>query len=346
VATIDLSAYSSVPTLTVTVGYQPTYYQQYTNVLLGSQCGRTYVYTLAIIGSKSGGCGSITVRTLQCDNATPYGSVPVSVRLTGSGVLVASGTTNATTGVYTFTGITTGVNYTVVGTSSRGELVVSGSFTLTCNEDVRLRYSATYPPACASPNYTITATSGTVTDLTCCSDCDPITIPKKLTLIDPGVPNYFIVVGNTTIISCGTSSGSIPLEINTYTGGPYIPGCSMWFGNDFNRYSNGYSAYELACTGSGVVLSVSQGVRCGYRISSTRTCLVIKPGGGGGGQTVNYGGPISPASLTCSPFSATFNVPSVTLTMYDEWFEWPPGVFHSDPCGSYTIPARTITITE
>lgn len=359
VVTIDLSAYSSVPTLTVTVSYQPTYYQQYTNVLLGSQCGRNYVYTLAIIGSRSGAtCGTIIITTTACNGTTILGGKAWTLYKASAGGFApyTSGTTDSSTGKSTISGLTYGGafdGYRFIVTDAAGT-IVGTSFTLTsanCVASVVMRMATVAGSPCATPNDTVTlsGSGGGLTFLNCCQDCDPITVPSNLTLVDPGIPNYFTGIQTNPNLNygCGTTSGTIPLTVSTYMGGPYIPGCSMWNGYDYGRYSKGYSVYGLSCTGSGIKLSVSNGVLCGYQLSiAGRRCLVIKPGGGVGGQGVDYGGPISPASLTCSPFSATFNLPSVTLTMYDEWFEWPPGVLHSDPCGSYTIPARTITITE
>ena len=340
VCTIDLSAYISVYSLTVTVSYQPTYYQQYTNVLLGSQCGRSYQYTLQPIYSTTGGCGSVTVRTLQCDNATPYGSVPVSLRLTGSGSLVASGTTDATTGVYTFTGITTGTSYTVVGTSGRGELISSAPFTLACNEDVRLRYSATYPPACSSPNYTNTATSGTVTYWNCCSDCDPITVPQSLTLTDPNQPKTggLNPRSGTPAVACGTQS--VVLSITDAVS------CYRWSWQGVT--------YIMACTGSGITLTVVHSVLCGYAIAGNfYGCGTFDPTLNGfgysqllGPQLATYA-PVTAASVTCSPFAATFNLPSKNLTMYQPnavGYVLGQPIYTFTACSSYTIPARTITI--
>jgi hypothetical protein len=288
---------------------------------------------------------------------TPYGGINVYLYQSGFIGPIATGTTNATTGVYTFTGLTVGAVYSVkAGPTPRGQAnQITSSFTLVCAEEADFVFNSTYPfvptgTSCPA-SYTLKALAGG-TFVTCCADCDPITIPQTLTLVDPGCPLTGGSVGGNTIYvpdtACGASAVTMPLQFNNYSGGIYLTGCNAWFGIiSPYAYVKNSGSYALACTGSGIQLALQNYIWCGYRIAGTnKGCgtFAYPPTANYGFVYVNYGGPITAASNTCSPFSATFNVPSITLTMY--FLDTSTNTYFLSPCDTYTIPARTITVHE
>jgi hypothetical protein len=350
VCTINLSAYSTTYSLTVSVSFEPTYYQQYTNVLLGSQCGRSYQYILNPISYRSGAtCGQVIVKTFDCDGVTPYGGINVYLYQSGSIGPIATGTTNATTGVYAFTGLTIGAVYSLkAGPTPRGQAnQITSSFTLTCAEEADFTFNSTYPfvPSGTScpASYTLTSLAGS-TNLTCCADCNPITVPQTLTLVDPNQPKSgkFIFGSGTPAVSCGTQS----VALSTTSLGP----CADW------AFGEPDVSYRMLCTGSGVTLTVGYGILCGYAITGNYYgCGTFDPTVNGFGysynlhaQFVTYS-PVTATSVTCSPFSATFSLPAKTLTLYRPnavGIVNGQTIYTFTACDSYIIPARTITVHE
>lgn len=368
--TINLAG-TSGQTLYATVSYKPAEYEQYTGVLMGNHCGRTYAYTAIPIMETYGTptCGQMVIQTVQCNGTTLLGGKAWTLLKGSAGgwTTYATGTTDATTAKSTITGLTYGGPndyYMVRVTDATGTVDSSYIYLSTTNCSVtcvmRMATSISFP--CNYPQDTITYNSGNgvIARRGCSNDCGVTTIPGRLFLTDPAAflgsyQNY----GGFILNKCGGSpvSATVPLVSfgsglcgGTWTGQYvyYRPGSE---GNPYFMSSMSYQLFLYPWNGgSSPVLTVSPYFKCtgGY------APLNIDPFWGCDCSPIDYGmvtiGPKPPpdpwmnwqasaSSFTCSPFSATFSIPARTMQCYI-------GGLGGGPSGTRTYPARTITIHE
>jgi hypothetical protein len=340
---LNLAGYSG-QTLYSFVSYQTANFALYTNVLLGNFCGRSYVYTLSTLSDTLGStCGQLVIQTRRCDGTTANASKSYTAVKWNGGTYspYATGTTDAS-GNATLTGLTYGgANdiYRVTVTDAVGGIVTT-DITLTnanCSATVLFRMAIVSSSPCATSQFTITYNSGggALYKRACCNSCFPTTIKGSLYLHDPyGGTIYSPPTG---IGSCGTTCGSCNISNDITKDGP--GGDNGWSWTFLNPYSH-LDSYSMSCNGISATLSY-------------QNWYSLNGGQGTGayhcGPTIgffNYDsvyGSVTAATFSCSPFSATFSIPSRTLTCFRAGqYPWSPVTV----CGSVTIPARTITVYE
>jgi hypothetical protein len=333
----------------------------------GTPCGSITITTVACDGTTILGSKAWTLQKASAGGYTTY----------------ATGTTDATTGKSTVTGATYGGafdGYRFVVTDATGT-IAGTAFVLTstnCVASVVMKMSTASGSRCSTPNDTVTLSaggSGLIYQRGCAPVCAPVTVPGSLTLYDPQGPyvsrrGQIGFSSNTTYYggsgcsgfaytfapdSYGTGSG---LEINTAkttNGGCYpywfleVDGMPYTYDPSGTCYKIAY--YRLTFDSSGPLLEVGR-IHSGFTTvgSASYSCRGLAattityqdgfcaPSVGGllGGQLGNITA-VAATSYTCNPFSATFNISSYTIALYS--FGYPPAYY-----GSYTFPARTITV--
>jgi len=353
--TISLAG-TSGQTLYVTVSYDATHYDQYTSVLLGAHCGRTYAYTLTPKTETYGGtiCGSITLSTVGCNGTTILGGKAWTLQKASAGgyATYATGTTDATTGKSTVTGVTYGGafdGYRFLVTDATGT-ITGTAFTLTstnCAASVVMRMSTVAGSPCSTPNDAVTLSGGSAgitAQRLCCATCGPTSIPAVLSVLNtPNTVAYQRSVGSSWTYANSCSTTKIT------TNGPWgscqfvqwqwypevgTPGCSIiipWATIPYiwAQYYYWDSAPHLTCELDGWYLQLQY-------VALSPTC---------NGKTVASGGQtvwvqkVKASSVTCAPFAATFNFPAVggsgNIIGYDQC---------SVPANLF--PAATVTVTE
>ena len=356
--TISLAG-TSGQTLYVFISYDTTHYQTYSGVILGNHCGRTYQYTLDTVTDTYGtSCGQVIVKTFGCDGTTPYGGINVALYQSGISSPIASGTTDATTGIYTFSGLSTSYSYYVkAGPTPRSQPAqTTSTFTLTCSEEVDFTFNPTYPfvptgTSCPA-SYTLASLSGGSYKRSCCATCGSSSIPGVLTL--SGVPysqayrkrssdSWSLTGGCASMKITNGSRFQSPCQRVFWFNDPAYPCCSgvipsanlpagsTWFPNGFAWT---YNAVYLLCDRSQIALTLFFG-------AITPTCNGAEVYAGN--AVFNGGVTVAASSVTCSPFAATFNFPDIggsTLT----WLNG--GISTCSEFPSNLFPAFTCTVTE
>jgi hypothetical protein len=377
-ASVVLTGYVG-QTLYAFVSYSTANYLPYTGVLMGNFCGRTYNYDLQPASDTfCNTCGTITITTTQCDGTTLLGGKAWTLQKASAGgfTTYATGTTDATTAKSTITGLTYGGafdGYRFLATDATGG-VTGTSILLTstnCAAKCLMRMSTSSRFPCTTPQDAITY-SGSGSQFTnqrgCAPYCAPVTIPGNLTLYDPqAMP--------------GISAGDVPAQADYYPayrafgscgGAPFtFAPCDLYSIGFGTLYSDGFQINTAGTNNAGCypywdlpIYNYSASVYNGdyvilarYRMSFTSSGPQLQVGRIHGAfydssHSCNNSNDSSAsvlgmqfgtlltaiaASVTCSPFSATFNLPSYTVPLYH--FGWPA---YLD--GSYTFPARTITV--
>jgi len=376
--TISLAG-TSGQTLYVTVSYDATEYDQYTSVLLGAHCGRTYAYTLTPKTETYGGtpCGSITLSTVGCNGTTVLGGKSWTLQKASAGgyFTYATGTTDATTGKSTITGATYGGafdGYRFLVTDATGT-ITGTAFTLTssnCAASVVMRMSTVAGSPCSTPNDAVTLSGGS-TGLTsqrvCCASCGASNIPAVLTVV--GFPSTIAYIP-TKYIGLGYSygpwtflGGCSPLTINKGTGQWSPCQSTIWQPNIFSSgypctglitqqmayyvADGGYPWYSyptLSCWSDYYNLN---GKTKGFYLNITYQAIGCFAQCGPYGSTGPFWGAtvsVKASSVTCSPFSATFNIPDVGFSDFVSNCGWPNTFCSSIP--AVLFPATTVTIHE
>jgi len=339
-ASVNLAGYVG-QTLYAYVTYMLTDYNPYTGVLLGNFCGRTYFYTLDPISDTVGAsCGTISITTTQCDGFTLLGGKAWTLQKASAGgwSTYATGTTDATTAKSTVTGLTYGGAYdyyrflvtdAVGGVTGTTIILTSTNCVASCL--MRMATSSRLP--CTTPQDSIAYSGGGGISYqrVCCSACAPGSTHRILYFHDP-YPSSPVMSSTGT---CGTGCSFSPASVTpmSYTYNP----------NQWCCPTGPYDYSCLSCNGSTVTLFYSKRYKCSNvqpRILSSQwwSC----------GADANYGfgvvgisGTVNASTLTCSPFSATFNIPATTINCYKQTSTTPMPV-----CGTILVPAHTITITE
>jgi hypothetical protein len=161
---------------------------------------------------------------------------------------------------------------------------------------------------------TVSVTLSPLTDRWCCSPFGVgKTLPKYLRLTDS------CATWGNMFTECGPCVGYSSVNM-TYSGS----GIAGWASGN---------ALLLTCPPSGPpALRVSQSHMCQYSDGGNCTCA---------GTYEDWNGPLDPlvvlpTSWTADPFSATFDIPALTLYCF----------YLGEPCGTRTRPGRTVTIWE
>jgi hypothetical protein len=343
--------------LCATVSY-PTDYLPETNSLLGWYCVRNYDISLqpGVVGSGNAGtAGKLTVTLIDESNAPVTSGTAYVVDPLDPLNFVASGTMGAN-GVVTFTGIATNTNRFFRGPNLQN----FPTFQIAC-EGVA---SAKYADLGIGQEWSLTQvdcdvpTNGRV----CCDVCTPSTIPLSLTLTDPSA-NWAATNGTNGACGPPTAANAVAMNYAAFacdvpdwcnariqcgTVAPGYSGQSGTASSNANSYT-GASFYSLWCDGTNSTwtLQVTSGVQCfceccSYTFPTTNCTTCVKTLRG---QDTN--GPftlwtVSATSITCDPFSLTFDLNAVS-----GGFVSCTGPCHNaTSCGNWSYPARTITITE
>lgn len=354
---VDLSSYTSL-SLSVTVSDVGDF-DELTEVLLGSVCGRTFEYTLdPTEGASSGTSGKLTVTFLT------EGGSPITGAVTAGKVLrvdtsaeVGSAFPDGS-GVAVFTGLPIGVALFVrspIGGGGNGQNFDT-TFTLTCEGSASAREGDEFGEGQIWSFTSIDCTEGG--PRLCCPTCETTTLTESMCLSDPGGP-----ASGGSGTSCAEVDCSETTFTATLTGTHYYSDCeSVWTGGCSNasRYAEcprgdktgpigGLSAiaYNMFCTDSGLYLQVDRFLYCESTDSygNPERCGELCTLGGlpypfGVKPVLKSSGLIAATSVTCSPFSATFDIPGYSINCYTK-----TGVIWVYS-GTRSFSARTITVTE
>jgi hypothetical protein len=316
-----------------------TDFQARSGVLIGKWCGRTVEVTLptaVVAGTPAEGGGTVNVLLTRCDGTTPWSGQLVEIKV--SLTVETSGYTDSNGRVtLNVTANGSSAYYIRSYTTAPASQLNSATFVLSAGEcaDVHMRMTNNILIPC-NPDLEAVITERTCTVGTddaqklCCSDCFPDTIPRYLDGTDP----KGIVPDGSTASNCTFASDTLAFT-------PSVTG-KIW---DASRPAFYYS---INCTGSGVVLrKVLNAFSLLCRMQGTDgfglpyTCY-LKDTGSAYGPTYDSGD-ITATSITCDPFSATFDMPAKTWSYYRIL----GGSYDfGSPCGTLTMAAHTITITE
>jgi hypothetical protein len=165
--------------------------------------------------------------------------------------------------------------------------------------------------------------------LACCSACAPYAIPSSLHMHDPyaGIVNFGALSGPGSCTSiCGSCVYQNDLTLTGANSG------SAWYWGTTSSSYNPHSTndnWSMVCSGSTVTLNYQNWFQMAYY------------GGGGSyacptGLATSHAGTVTASSVSCSPFVATFAIPSFSFNCSNS----------SGVCATITIPAHTITIYE
>jgi hypothetical protein len=380
VVSLDLSGYTG-QTLYAFVSYSTANYLPYTGVLLGNFCGRTYNYSLTPVSDTIGGtaCGQVIVKTFGCDGTTPYGGINVALYQSGSSSPIATGTTDATTGIYTFPGLSTSYSYYVkAGPTPRSQPAqTTSTFTLTCSEKVDFIFNPTYPfvPTGIScpASYTLTTLfgGGLTLERGCAPACGTVTVPGFLSLNDPLAPNVVMGANAYTTFWYKASSpctgrpftfqpGDGPPYLNSFggliinTAGTTNKSCTPYWYLEMAHYDNGYYGncnlmgyYAMTLNASGPVLEAAR----------YHSYVIFGPTGdwvsycnGPGDQNTQYQGFCTTKYFDFRYASKILKIAasSFTCSPFSAIFDMP--AYDIDTTNSkgekgvLTVPARTITV--
>lgn len=365
------NANTNSTTLCATVSY-PDDYLSRTNSLLGFYCGRGYDFTLTE-GEAGGGGGAgingkltVTFKTnsgAAISNAV-NGGLQASVVYASNSVVAQNAATNAT-GVAVFSGLPTTTNYLVRSPSiPPGTRQNFPTFTLSCEGVATAQEGDEFGDG---QIWEFNSISCTPVGRVCCGTCFPNTLPLAFTVSDPSA----IWQASSTNSACGPpTNGTATINwapclspLQPFCNAPATEICGYappsWTGStgtptytpavNATSYS-GSSSYTLWCdsANSTFKLTVASAVECwctccqiglvnGVFVPCADCRQVLKPKTNGASwQTVTA------TSWTCDPFTATFDLPSQSVTLQPCFG---PSCVNS-VCPSVTYPARTITITE
>ena len=360
---LSLSGYVG-QTLYVTVTHNTTYFDVATGVLLGNFCGRRYSYQLAPKTVTYGtACGTITLTTVACNGTTILGGKSWTLQKASAGgyTTYATGTTDASTGKSTITGVTYGGafdGYRFIVTDATGTITGTAFFltSTNCVASVVMRMSTVAGSPCTTPNDTVTL-SGAGTTRTCqrgcCQTaCSGITMAPFLQLSDPsmniartcedtGIGTFSVTpVSGTALLGCPSTTYNAcqwPELTKTSSDGQNP---ESWYSLDLSggtpvlTVTSSYSCTRAYCVGHWWFSYCNTTICCGRLVRPCPPfgyCFIS--------QVTNV---LSAVSWTCNPFSATFTVPSI-LMQRDYGTNYP---FVGAPGYFATLPSRTITITE
>jgi hypothetical protein len=346
---VDLSSYTSL-SLSVTVSDVGDF-DGLTEVILGSPCGRTFEYTLEPSESTGGGTsGTLTVTLVDEDGFPVTSGTAYVVDPADPLDFVASATMNGS-GVVTFTGLTVPFTYFFRGPNLQN----FPEFTLECEGSADAKYAFlgegqewTFVGIdCTEPGPRL-----------CCPTCETTTLPESMCLTDPGGPE----AGGSGLFCAEIDCAETEFTA-TLLGAHYASDCeSVWSGGCSNASAyavcprgdivgpiGGLSAiaYNMFCTDAGLYLQVDRYLFCestdayGNLVRCGELCtLAGAPYPFGVKPVFKSSGLIAATSVTCSPFSATFDIPSYSINCYTKTgFVW---VYS----GTRSFDARTITVVE
>lgn len=355
---VDLSSYVGT-SLSATI--TATGYQSATQVLLGSYCGRTYAFPLTPAIPTGGTSGRLTV-TLRDETNTLITSGESRVfRVTNLVTPIAVANHNGS-GQAVFTGLPTGVALVFNSGPTSGSAQTFPEFTLTCEGTAEAKEADEFGEG-QTWSFTSVACSDGLPRL-CCKECSTTTLTRAMCVSDPAGPT---VTGGLVDINCSTASysgtmagrvdGSTCYSLwmhdkgnnSSYTGcdfqvvgyppPPLTVGVvyTMVCGQPFGAPSEGVylkAIRAVYCTSTGPYGGEQRcGAPCRFAVGIPRIIDVV--------PVVVDSGWIEATSVTCSPFSATFDMPGYSVTCYS--FDPANGWVAT---GTQTFGGRTITVTE
>jgi hypothetical protein len=343
----------------------------YTNastMLLGNPCGRSYTLPLTPAtdaATNAEANGTVNISFDRCDGVTGWANANAEVKVSLS--VINSGVTDAN-GHVSITVAADGTNsyYVRVYRPTDNAPLNSGTFLLAAGKcaDAAMRLSHNATPCNPDTEAVVTVRDCTAGlpggQRLCCQDCSPDTLPKYLCISDPGGPEAYDA--NQAYCDCDqftytdTLSG-VPFgsTIAVYTGGSLAvsrttpPQIIYSGGSQASAISYSMSCGPFLPPASGLRLSVSRLYCCSETDAYGRTVIYGCPVAGGWPlfcpiesvvSCQKSSGWVDATSYTCDPFSATFDIPALTLNGYVR------GGCGYVLSGTKTIPARTITVTE
>jgi hypothetical protein len=321
-------------------------YAAKTTSLLGSPCGRSYTATLTPATDAATNAetnGTVNVTFTRCDGTTPWTNATVEIKVSLD--VEGTGTTNAT-GQVSIT-VPTGVSYYVRAyRPTDNSPLNSGTFTLGAGKcaDALIRRSNDDGTPC-NPDTEAVVTVRDCTpgvpagDRQCCAPCAPDTIPTPLYLDDPGGWSSFAADTNRPPVECTTVSESCTLTGSlggSWSGTMPLPAPVTLRG--------GAARYIVTCRSDGVYLSKQVTAWVGFTDPYGYLCASYLYGTTifGKGQILTYS--VKATSVTCDPFSATFDMPEKIVPLVRA-SGLPPNQIPI-ACTNCTLPPHTITVTE
>ncbi len=270
-------------------------------------------------------CWSVT----KCNGRPAAGAV---IKVTVNGSVVATLTTDsqghACSDLTPYNGKSLSFAITYLGYQTYTSNTFSGNY-------CRVNYAATLSPP---------------VNTECWSCCDtPGYAPPSLTLNDP-------LTGNINVTPAGTvPCGSYPFPVRPGSGNSIY---GQLFDVNYNPIGYGWSwgplgigdgltFYRLQCLNGLIQLTFQKrfmilGFDASYR---EWICGQYAPSVMGGSVSpLIMSGMLTPTTLSCSPFAATFNLPSTPFNCYIEQAGIGSGI--AGLCTTQTLPAHTITIHE
>lgn len=317
-------------------------YAAKTTSLLGSPCGRSYTATLTPATDAATNAetnGTVNVTFTRCDGTTPWTNATVEIKVSFD--VEGTGTTNAT-GQVSIT-VPTGVAYYVRAyRPTDNSPLNSGTFTLgagKCADALIRRTNDDGTPCNPDTEAVITVrdcTPGEPGGLrVCCATCAPDTLPKYLAFSDPEGQQF----------TQPPLGGGVAVCIKTQVSGTL----SFYTGTSWRNAlsGTGNAGLLMKCEAGGIYLEKNMTVYCREASSYGTDCfygkrtLIPSPVPGGCTEAGFYVQRVLATSVTCDPFSATFDMPAQDF----------PGYYWSSTsgcvaCGTKTVPAHTITVTE
>jgi hypothetical protein len=348
---VDLSSYTSL-SLSVTISNVGDF-DGITEVLLGSPCGRTYEYTLDPTPDTGGGTSGTLTVTLVDEDGFPVTSGTAYVVDPANPLSFVASASMGPGGVVTFTGLAVPDTYFFRGPNLQN----FPQFTLECEGSA----DAKYADLGVGQEWTFVGIDcGEGAPRLCCPTCETTTLAESMCLTDPGGPESATggFEAYCAEVDCAETEFTTML-----LGTHYGSDCeSVWNGgcNNASPYAEcprgdktgpigGLTAvaYNMFCTDAGLYLQVDRFLYCestdayGNPVRCGELCTL-------GGLPYPFGvkpvfkssGLVAATSVTCSPFSATFDIPGYSINCYTK-----TGVIWVYS-GTRSFAARTITVVE
>jgi hypothetical protein len=301
-----------------------------TSVLIGNWCGRTIEVDIppaTVPGTPAEGGGTINVLLTRCDGTTPWSGQTVEIKV--SLTVVTSGTTDASGRVtLNVTADGSSAYYVRSYTTSPTGNLNSATFILTAGEcaDVHMRMTHTGLPCNPDTEAVITertcSTGTSDTMRRCCEYCFPDTLPGRLFLSGVDAAGMINTGGGWS--SVGTCDD---VELDWYLGEwratsvtPAACCHNVDIGGGITWRACARFVLRCKLDAYGDPWIFLEMLADSYKTTS--------PGGGVCGHSYE----VPATSITCDPFAATFDFPSLPSSMC--------------PTRDGIFPTQTLTVTE
>jgi hypothetical protein len=318
-------------------------YTTASTMLLGNPCGRSYTLPLTPAtdaATNAEANGTVNISFDYCDGVTGWANANAEVKVSLS--VINSGVTDAN-GNVSITVAADGTNsyYVRVYRPTDNAPLNSGTFLLAAGKcaDAAMRLSHNATPC--NPDTEAVVTVRDCADglpggqRICCASCAPDTLPRYLCFTDPEGRQFTPPPLGGGVAVCSDASVTDTLS--------YYPG--IYWG--YFLAGSGNASLLMKCEAGGIYLEKNMTVYCRESSAYGTDCyfgkrtLIPFPVPGGCTEAGFYVQRVLATSVTCDPFSATFDMPSQDF----------PGYYWSTTsgcvaCGTKTVPAHTITVTE